>query len=77
MPRRMGFRSSDGAALVRKNLCGFEEVKYDENVRFFWTDGPAEADVECGFPHDFLRKSCSFFALENSLRTFAVWFMEE
>ena len=33
--------------------------------------------VECGFPHDFLRKSCSFFALENSLRIFEVWFMEE
>ena len=46
-------------------------------MRFLGRMGLAEADVECGFPHDFLRKSCSFFALENSFHIFAVWFMEE
>ena len=51
------------------------EIRWECAV--FWTDGPAEADVECGFPHGSIRKSCSFFALENSLRTFVVWFMEE
>ena len=51
------------------------EIRWECAV--FWTDGPAEADVECGFPHGSIRKSCSFFALENSLRIFAVGFMEE
>ena len=34
-------------------------------MRFLGRMGLAEADVECGFPHDFLRKSCSFFCVRK------------
>ena len=37
---RLRGRHADKAASVCKNLCGFEEVKYDVNVRFFCPMGP-------------------------------------
>ena len=40
-PRLFKDRPTDGAASVCENLCGFEEVKYDENVRSFGPLGPA------------------------------------
>ena len=48
-PRLLRDRPSDGAALVRKNLCGFEEVKYDENARFFGRMGPQRRTWNAGF----------------------------
>ena len=44
-----GFPSFGWAAWVRKNLCGFEEVKYDENVQFFGRMGPQRRTWNAGF----------------------------
>ena len=65
------------AAYFFANNGGIASQKMVGVCGFFGPPGPAKADVECGFPHGFLRKSCSFFAIENSLHIFAVWFMEE